>query len=137
MAIIKELIRQEASGKLSFGDYLSETKQKLKDFDICGDLYSVKTYNEVTRLEKNGSLFFESVPGSTVTEFNINSKKVDFYIESNAEDVQITVDLGAEVEYKIYIDDVQAGKGKTNLAGKLTASVETKKDPKHVVIEIL
>lgn len=136
MAVVEELIRREKSGSLSFGNYLADTKQKLKDFDICGDLYNVKTFKEITRLEKNGSLLFESVPGSAVNNFIINSKVVDFYIEA-VEDMQITLELEADKEYKIFIDDVQVGRTKTNLSGKISVGIdfEDDKDKKHVLIE--
>lgn len=136
MAVIEELIRKEKNGSLSFGNYLAETKQKLKDFDICGDLYNVKTFKEITRLEKNGGLLFESIPGSAVNDFIINSKVVDFYIEA-VEDMQITLELEADKEYKIFIDDMQVGRTKTNLSGKISVGIdfEDDKDKKHVIIE--
>lgn len=136
MAVVEELIRREKNGSLSFGNYLADTKQKLKNFDICGDLYNVKTFKEITRLEKNGSLLFESVPGSAVNNFIINSKVVDFYIEA-VEDMQITLELEADKEYKIFIDDVQVGRTKTNLSGKISVGIdfEDDKDKKHVLIE--
>ena len=45
MAVIKELIRKESDGTLSFGNYEFDTKQKLSDFEYEGDLYKVKTFN--------------------------------------------------------------------------------------------
>lgn len=136
MDIIKELIQKEDNGSLSFGNYLAQTKQKLKDFDICGDLYSVKTFKEITRLEKNGSLLFESVPGSVVNNFIINSKVADFYIEG-LENIQVTLELEMDKEYKIFIDDVQVGRTKTNLSGKISIGIdfEGEKGKKHILIE--
>ena len=37
MAAVKELIRVEADGSISFGDYELEVKTKLKDFNHPGD----------------------------------------------------------------------------------------------------
>lgn len=136
MNVVEGLIRTEENGSLSFGNYMAETKQKLKDFDISGDLYNVKTFKEITRLEKNGNMLFESVPGSVVTNFKLNSKVVDFYIES-LEDLQITLELEADKEYKIFIDDMQVGRTKTNLSGKLSIGIdfEEKGYRKHILIE--
>ena len=39
-------------------------------------------------------------------------------------DAQITLELEAEKEYKVYIDGTNVGKMKTNLGGKLNLSVE-------------
>lgn len=57
MAVIKELIRKESDGTLSFGNYEFDTKQKLSDFEYEGDLYKVKTFKEITKLEKTECLF--------------------------------------------------------------------------------
>ena len=38
MAVVKELIRSEKDGALSFGDYTLDTKSKLSDFEHGGDV---------------------------------------------------------------------------------------------------
>ena len=63
MAIVKELLRTEEDGRLSFGDYTLASKTKLDNFEFEGDLYKVKTFSEITKLEKNGMFVYESVPG--------------------------------------------------------------------------
>ena len=123
MAVIKELIREEGNGLLSFGDYTLETKAKKSDFEHCGDLYKVKTFKEITKLEKNGLFVYESVQGTVVNHLDITEKEVNFVVEGYT-DSQITLELEAEREYRIYIDDANAGKMKTNAGGKLMLSVE-------------
>ena len=54
MAAISELIRTEANGTLSFGDYTLGAKAKLDNYDFNGDKYKVKTFKEITKLERNG-----------------------------------------------------------------------------------
>ena len=54
MSVISELIRSEADGTLSFGNYELESKSKKQDFEHQGDLYKVKTFKEITKLERNG-----------------------------------------------------------------------------------
>ena len=51
MAAISELIRTEANGTLSFGDYTLGAKAKLDNYDFNGDKYKVKTFKEITKLE--------------------------------------------------------------------------------------
>ena len=63
MAVIEELIKEDADGTLSFGNYLLDTKTKLSDFEYQGDIYKVKTFKEITKLEKNGLFVYESVLG--------------------------------------------------------------------------
>lgn len=53
MSVVKELIRTEADGGISFGDYELAAKAKKSDFEHRGDLYKVKTFKEITKLEKN------------------------------------------------------------------------------------
>ena len=60
MAAVKELLRAETDGTLSFGDYTLDSKTKLDGFEFQGDIYKVKTFKEITKLEKNG--MFVDVP---------------------------------------------------------------------------
>ena len=118
-----ELIYVQADETLGFGDYTLDAKAKVEGFEFQGDLYKVKTYFEITKLKKNGVLVYESVPGTKVSHFKADEKEVIFVVEGK-EDTQITLELEPEKEYKIFIDDVQTGKMKTNLGGKLVLSAE-------------
>ena len=134
MAVIQELIRQEENGRISFGNYLMDEKKKVLDFEANGDLYKVKTFREITKLEKNGKMLLESVPGATIHNFGMDEKGAKFSVESE-EDIQITLELEPETEYKILIDDVNVGKMKTNMAGKVNFSVERQNKMPEIVIE--
>jgi len=123
MAVVEELIRSEADGGISFGNHTLLEKAKKEDFAHAGDLYKVKTYNTMTKLEKNGLFVFESVPGTSVTDFVETAESVSFKIES-AEDAQVTLGLAEDTEYKVFIDGEQVGDMKTNLGGKLVISLE-------------
>lgn len=123
MAVVQELIRTEEDGSLSFGNYELTEKSKLSDFEHDGDLYKVKTFQEITKLERNGMFVYESVPGTAVHNFRATDRKVTFKVEAE-EDAQITLELEAEREYKVFIDNTNVGKMKTNLGGKLPLSVE-------------
>ena len=59
MAVIEELIRKEDDGSISFGNYLMDEKKKVLDFEVQGDLYKVKTFKEITKLEKNGKILLK------------------------------------------------------------------------------
>lgn len=122
MAVVDELIREE-SGTLSFGNYEIKQKTKKDGFNFNGDIYKIKTFNEITKLERNGMFVYESVPGTAVHGFKATDKAVSLVVEGN-EDAQVTLELEAEKEYKIHIDKVYVGKLKTNLGGKLNMSVE-------------
>ena len=90
MAVVKELLRAESDGTLSFGNYLLDTKSKLSDFEHCGDSYKVKTFKEITKLERNGSFVYESVPGTAVMNFKAADTGLSFTVEGS-DDAQITV----------------------------------------------
>ena len=134
MAVIQELIRQEENGRISFGNYLMDEKKKVLDFEANGDLYKVKTFREITKLEKNGKMLLEAVPAATIHNFGMDEKGAKFSVESE-EDIQITLELEPETEYKILIDDVNVGKMKTNMAGKVNFSVERQNKMPEIVIE--
>ena len=107
MATVKELLRAEEDGTLSFGDYTLASK--------------------TTKLERNGSFVYESVPGSAVENFKETEKGVSFQV-SAPEDVQFTLELEPESEYEVLIDGESAGKMTTNLSGKLSVSIELNPD---------
>ena len=118
-----ELIYVQDNGKLAFGDYTLAAKAKADGFEYGGDLYKVKTFQEITKLERNGMFAYESVPGTDVTEFYANDKEVTMTVEGTT-DTQVALGLEAETEYKLYIDGTNIGKMKTNLGGKLVFSLE-------------
>ena len=129
-----DIISTSENGKLSFGNYTLTEKQKKEDFPHCGDLYKIKTYNTMTKLEKNGLFLFESVPGTDVTDFEENENGMFFKVESD-KDAQITVGLEENTDYDIEIDGKSIGKIKSNTSGKVSFSVElTAGDKKDVKI---
>lgn len=134
MAVISELIRLETDGTISFGDYSLSTKAKLDNFEYQGDIYKVKTYKEITKLERNGMFVYESVPGTAVMNLGVTDTGMTFFVEG-PEDAEFTVELEEETEYDIRIDGADAGKMKTNLGGKLSVSVELGTQPVKVAIQ--
>lgn len=137
MTVIEELIRKEANGLLSFGNYTLDSKSKVTDFEHEGDLYKVKTFKEITKLEKNGLFVYESVPGTSVMNFKQTEDTVDFHVSGN-EDAQVILELEAEKEYRILIDSNDKGTYKTNLGGKLAFSLafEGNKQSKVSIVKI-
>lgn len=119
----KDLLRAEHDGTLSFGDYTLLSKTKLDNYEFEGDIYKVKTFAEITKLEKNGLFVYESVPGSAVEGFKATEKEVSFKVSALG-DLQFTLELEPESEYEVFIGGESAGKMTTNLSGKLSVSVE-------------
>lgn len=132
MAVVEELVRRESDGTISFGNYLLKVKSKASDFEHMGDLYKVKTFNEITKLERNGMFVYESVPGTAVFHFDAKGNEVSFEVAGN-ETAQITLELEAEKEYEIFKNNDFLGKMKTNLGGKLVFSVELEEDQKDQI----
>ena len=123
MAVVEELIRIDNNETLSFGNYKLSTKSKLDNFEFGGDLYKVKTFKEITKLERNGMFVYESVPGTAVSQLRVTDSGVAFQVEG-PEDAQITLEMEEQTEYKVMVNDEDSGKVKTNLGGKLSISVE-------------
>lgn len=134
MAVISELIRSEADGTISFGDYSLSKKAKLDNFEHQGDIYKVKTCQELTKLERNGMFVYESVPGTVVSNLKVSDTGMTFSVEG-PEDAQFTVELEPETEYGITIDGANAGSMNTNLGGKLSVSVELGDAPVAVCVQ--
>lgn len=123
MAVVEQLLRADAEGAISFGNHKLEEKAKLEDFENSGDLYKVKTYKTMTKLEKNGMFVYESVPGTSVNNFQETKDGITFTVEGD-EDAQITIGLMDDTEYGVFVNEESAGKMKTHLGGKLNLSVE-------------
>ena len=122
MAIVEELLRTEENGAIGFGNHTLDKKAKKED-SISGNTYKVKTFAEMTKLEKNEMFLYESVPGTSVLEFKEADNSVEFIVEGD-EDSQITVGLKDDTEYEVFIDGKNVGTMKTGLGGKLSLSVE-------------
>ena len=123
MAVVEELLRSESNGNISFGNHQLAEKAKLEGFEHSGDSYKVKTFQAMTKLEKNGLFLYESVPGTSVFDFAETVDATTFTVVGD-QDAQITVGLEEESEYEVFINDTSVGTMKTNLAGKLNVSVE-------------
>jgi hypothetical protein len=134
MAVIEELIRTEDDGTISFGNFNLPTKTKKDGFEHDGDLYKIKTFNEITKLERNGLFVYESVPGTAVHNLSVTAQTVSFAVEG-PEDAMVTLELEPGTEYGVVIDGADAGVVKTNLGGKLPISVELE-DGKTVSVKV-
>ncbi len=117
----KELI-SALEGKLSFGDFDRTEKAKLDGFALGGNIYKVKTFCELTKLERDGMFVYESEPGTEVCEFAQTTDGLTFAV-TGKEDTMITVGLEEDTCYEVFENEVSAGKMKTNLGGKLSISV--------------
>lgn len=136
MSVIEELIRIEGDGTLSFGNYLMESKKKVLDFEVAGDIYKIKTFQKITRMEKNGKMLLETVPGATVHSFYMDEKTVAFHIEG-AGDINVTIELSPQTEYSVSVNGTGLGEIKTNMSGKVNFNVEFEKAGSDVKIDKL
>lgn len=134
MAIIDDAIRLEQDGTISFGNYLADAKIKVENFEVNGDIYKIRTHKDVTRLSKNTLLLLETVPGATVHNLSVNEKLTTFSVEGKG-GTQITLELESDTNYSIYVDDVNIGKIKTSISGKISFSVDLNERPQSIKIE--
>ena len=121
MAIIKELIKKESNGTISFGNYELAEKKKLSDFEVAGDMYKV-----MTKLERNGSFVYESIPGTAVNVFKETEQEISFFVEGKGQ-TQITLELESSKEYEVVVGDRNLGVSKTDVGGKLTFDADLNK----------
>ena len=85
-----EILSTGENGKISFGDYTLKEKTKVEDYPFGGDLLKVKTFEDITRFEKNGLFVYESVPGTTVTDFTESPDSMEFTVSGKGS-VSITL----------------------------------------------
>lgn len=123
MAIIRELIKKENNGTISFGDYSLPEKKKLADYEVQGDMYKVKTWNAMTKLERNGTFVYESIPGTAVNVFKETADEVSFFVDGTGA-TQITLELESNKDYNVVVGQKDLGVSKTDIGGKITFDVE-------------
>ena len=70
---------------------------------------------------------YESVPGTAVENFRASEAEITFQV-SGPKDAQFTLEMEADTQYEVYMNEVSAGEMKTNLSGKLSVSVELGQD---------
>jgi hypothetical protein len=133
MSTVSGGVRLEAGGSLSFGDYRAEDKIKVNDWEAAGNLYNIRTHKAVTRVEKNGKLLIEAVPGAAFLNFAEKAEGAEFRAEGAAA-VQITLELEPETDYALFINGADEGVSRTNLSGKLTFGADLSCGPQEVVI---
>ena len=59
MAFVEEILRNEESGKISFGNYSLDEKKKVENFKSGNDILKCKTFKKMTRLEKNDMFAYD------------------------------------------------------------------------------
>lgn len=134
MAVVKEIIRVEGNGTLSFGNYELKEKTKIEDFEVEGRLYKAKTFYEVTKLKRDGALVYESLPGTAVHNFKVTDSGVSFEVEGEGSS-QITLELEPETEYKLLVDDITISNIKSTVSGKINFSVDCEREPQQVQLK--
>ncbi len=133
MGTANHLISVDEAGRLAFGDFTLPEKTKQSGFEFEGDVYKVKTFKDITKLEKNDLFVYESVPGTAVSEFEVRGDQVSFKVEGET-DAQITLELEPEQAYEVIVDGVSAGQVKTNLGGKLVLSATLSTGIKQIAV---
>ena len=105
------------------GNYDLPTKGKVSDYVFDGDVYKVKTFHDITRLEKNETFAYESTPGTVVTDYKETEDTLSFIV-NGFQDTQIIVAVEDDTEYQVSVDDAVIENYETNLSGKIVISLE-------------
>ena len=132
---IEALIQTEQDGSISFGNFSLNEKSKKQDFEHQGDLYKVKTFYEITKLERNGMFVYESVPGTAVDHFTENDEGVSCRVEGYKTS-QVTVQLEEETPYQIFENGELSAEITSNVSGKLAVNLDLE-DGKPIDLEIV
>jgi hypothetical protein len=120
---------------ISFGDYRSRFKVKINDYEYMGARYSLRTHGEMTRLQKNGELLYESVPGSRVRDLRLDERSASFGVEGDG-CAQIILELKPNTKYRVFIDDVTVDSNAvSNSSGKINFSLPLEERPHWIKVE--
>lgn len=133
MNLKENIIVTNEDGSLNFGDYKLAEKTKIEDYEYQGDILKIKTFSEVTKLKRNGNLLYESDPGSVVTAYKISDNGVSFTVDAK-EDLQITLGVKGDTQYKIVINGKEIDTMKSKIGGKLSFHVDLDNGPAKVEI---
>lgn len=123
MKTVSTLISGSDDELLAFGDYTQTEKKKFTDFDYRGDLYYVKTFREITKLEKNGMFEFEAVPGCAVFSYDSGADRKSFEVTGEG-NTQIVLAVEDGAEYALYINGELADQTGVDISGKFCINVE-------------
>lgn len=109
---------------LSFGDFSTKDKQKVDDFLVENDTYSLRTYDQATKLSRNTELALETVPGTVVHNFFSKEKDfISFDIEGFSSTI-VTVGLAPNTLYRIKSSKDIIGGMSSNSSGKVKFSID-------------
>ena len=78
---------------------------------------------KITKLEKNGTFVYESIPGTAVSVFKETADEVSFFVDGKGQ-TQITLELESNKEYRVFVGDRDLGVSKTDVGGKITLDVD-------------
>jgi hypothetical protein len=129
---VEEIINHH-NNVLNFGNYNLTQKHKEDNFEFAGNIYKIKTYRDITRLEKNGIMIFESTPGTSVINFNYVQDEVFFGI-SGMQSTIVTMKMKENQFYDLRIDDNIFDTIRTNEFGKLSFNLFLSTSPLHVSV---
>ncbi|MDO5695310.1 MAG: endosialidase [Eubacteriales bacterium] len=123
-----------SGGKLAFGDYKVTEKQK-EQMEFEGDLYKIKSHNQVTRLSRNNVMVFESVPGTRVENFVTAEERIEFDVYGDA-DASIILAVEDKTNFMLDIDGIVYDNTSYIAPGKLNINVTFEGDgPVHVLVQ--
>ena len=134
MNTVSTLISGNDEELLSFGDFSQTEKKKFSDYEYRGDMYYVKTCQEITKLEKNGMFEYESVPGTAVFGYDSGIEYKAFEVTGQG-DTQIVIAIEDGAEYTPYINGELADETDVDISGKFCINVTLDPD-EPVLIEL-
>jgi hypothetical protein len=123
---------REETGSVSFGNYAVSGKVK-SGLRVAGNYYFVKTHQKRTRLERDGRMIFESVPGAAVFEFTLSKQGAAFSAAGQG-NTQITLALAPETAYLLVIGGVEIAGVRTGTTGKASFGADLTDAPQIITL---
>lgn len=102
---MQDIISININENLDFGCHELDHKSK-EIIEYRGLNVKVKTHSEITRLERDELMIYESVPGTTVTDFSYRPEKISFNVTGMG-NTSIIIAVNQNNKYRLMIDDEQ------------------------------
>ena len=81
MTEVEGLIQSQDNGELRFGNYKLDAKFKVSDFEHLGDSYKVKTFKEITKLERNEMCIRDRTYSGMLNAIGLQNPGIDVFIK--------------------------------------------------------
>jgi len=133
---VYEFIDVEAWGGLRFGALGVSEEMTLKNFSINGHMYSVMLSPKLTRVSRDGKVFFEASRNVVVRNYEKNLHSVCFDIKGGGKTTIKIHEFNPRARILMYISNEEKEKLVSDETGAVEFTIDLK-EPQHICLKVL